>query len=115
MRSTAPERLGSDLQKSRFSEGDACETGSSSKRSGGAFRRRNFINTVFTAIRYSQVEKAESPRKEFTLRNTCRNASWVRSSASATSFVICKHTEYTRFLCNWKRVANASWSPCFAR
>jgi len=31
-------------------------------------------------------EKAESPRKELMQRNTCRNASCVRSSASATSW-----------------------------
>ncbi len=39
---------------------------------GGDLRRRNFINTVLTAIRYSQVENAESPRNELTLRNTCK-------------------------------------------
>src|SRR5260370_33196739 len=72
--------------------------------------RRNFISTVFTAIRYSQVEKAEPPRNELRLRNTWMKASCVRSSASATSFVIRRHTEYTSLLCNWQSVAK----PCSA-
>src|SRR6202158_3648554 len=62
---------------------------------------RNFINTVFTTTWYSQVEKAEPTRNELRLRNAWTKASCVRSSASATSFVIRRHTEYTGLLCNW--------------
>src|ERR1700674_122496 len=69
--------------------------------STGGDLRRNFISTVFTATRYSQVEKAEPPRNELRLRNAWMKASCVRSSASATSFVIRRHTEYTSLLCNW--------------
>src|SRR6266853_889229 len=98
IRSIAPKRLGSAFPTSRRRDGDSEDTGSSRERIGGALRRRNFISTVFTATRYSQVEKAESPRNEPTLRNTCKKASCVKSSASAMSFVISKHTEYTRFL-----------------
>src|SRR5437879_8097616 len=100
MRSTAPDRLGSLFPKSRRNDDDSEETGSSKERTGGALRRRSFIRTVFTATRYNHVEKAASPRNVPTLRKTWRKASWVRSSASATSLVISRHTEYTRFRCN---------------
>src|ERR1700755_3291291 len=43
------------------------------------------------------------------------NASWVRSSASATSPVMSRQSEYTRFLCCSNKVANASPSPAWAR
>src|SRR3984885_1083240 len=98
IRSIAPVRCASAFPVSRRTEGDCDDTGSSRETIGGDFRRRSFISTVFTATRYNQVEKAESPRNELTLRNTCKKASCVRSSASAISFVISKHTEYTRFL-----------------
>src|SRR5580658_8643563 len=97
IRSIAPLRRGSVFPTSRRREGDSDDTGSSRETIGGDFRRRNFINTVLTATRYNQVEKAESPRNEPTLRNTCKKASCVRSSASETSLVISKQTEYTRF------------------
>src|SRR4029450_4398712 len=38
---------------------------------------------AFTAIRYSQVEKAAARRKLAALRRAARNASWVASSASS--------------------------------
>src|SRR5260370_199297 len=92
MRSIAPVRAGSFLPKSRRRD-DSGDRGSSIENAGRDFRRRSFISTVFTAIRYSQVENAASPRKLPMARKTCRNASWVRSSASATSLVIIRHTE----------------------
>ena len=54
---------------------------------------RSFISTRFTASRCIHVENAASPRKVLILRNTCRNASWVRSSASAGFPVIRRHKE----------------------
>ena len=60
---------------------------------------RNCISTTFTAMRCSQVEKADSPRKVPILRNNWRKASWVRSSAAAVLAVMRKHKEYTRRLC----------------
>src|ERR1700691_5584346 len=114
IRSIAPESRRSVLPISSRRDGDSDETGPS-RDTGGVLRRRIFISTVLTAIRYNQVEKAESHRKEPTLRNTCKKASCVRSSASAISFVISRHTEYTRFLWSWKSVAKASSSPRCAR
>src|SRR5580698_9078735 len=93
IRSIAPLRHGSAFPTSRRSDGESDDTGSSRETIGGDLRRRSFISTVFTATRYNQVEKAESPRNELTLRNTCKKASCVRSSASAMSLVISKHTE----------------------
>src|SRR6202521_3113128 len=101
MRSIAPQRFRSSFSTSRLRDGESLDTGSSSDSTGGDLRRRNFISTVFTAILYSQVEKAESPRNELRLRNTCMKASCARSSASATSFVILRQKKYTRLLCNW--------------
>src|SRR6202140_1250951 len=73
------------------------------------------MSTVFTAMRYSHVDSAESPRNVASLRKTCRNASCVRSSASAVLFVMRRHTEYTLALCAWNKDANASASPIWAR
>src|SRR5258708_32147495 len=98
MRSIAPLRRGSAFPTSRRREGDSDDTGSSRETRGGALRRRNFMRTEFTATRYSQVEKAEAPRNEPTLRNNCKKASCVRSSASAKALVISKQKEYTSLL-----------------
>ena len=76
---------------------------------------RSRIRTTFTAIRCSQVEKADSPRKVPIFRNNCRKASWLRSSASAVLAVMRKHNEYTRRLCRLYRTSKASASPCLAR
>src|ERR1700675_1511865 len=100
IRPIAPRRLRSYFPISRLRDGESLDTGSSSESTGGDLRR-NFISTVFTATRYSQVEKADPPRNELRWRNTWMKASCVRSSASATSFVIRRHTEYTSLLSNW--------------
>src|SRR2546423_15227876 len=73
------------------------------------------MRTVFTAMRYSQVDRAESPRNVASLRNTCRNASCVRSSASAVLFVMRRHTEYTFGLGAWNKEANATAWPHWER
>src|ERR1035438_7518292 len=70
---------------------------SSSETSGSPFLRRR-MSTTFTARRCSQVEKADSPPKGAILRNNCRKASWVRSSASAVLPTMRRHSEYTRRL-----------------
>ena len=59
--------------------GDSGDTGSS-ETIRGICGGRSSISTVFTAIRYDPVEKAESHENELTLRNTCKS-SCVRSSA----------------------------------
>src|SRR5260370_35488981 len=87
IRSIAPNRLGSAFPTSRRKDGESDDTGSSRDSIGGALRRRSFINTGFTATLYSQVENAEAPRKEPTLRNTCKKTTCGRASASATHFL----------------------------
>jgi hypothetical protein len=49
------------------------------------------------------------------LRKSCRNASCVRSSASAVFPTIRRHSEYTRRLCDRYSRSNAAASPCWAR
>src|SRR5579864_3634395 len=78
------------------------------------FLRRR-IRTVFTDSRCNQVENAESPRNVWILRNTCKNASWVNSSASAVFPIIRRHRQYTRRLCRLKSASNAVSSPLWAR
>ena len=85
MQSGRSRQTGADpLFRRRAAEKVTLPTPARQETPDGALRRRSFISTVFTATRYSHVEKAESPRNEPTLRNTCRNASCVRSSASAS-------------------------------
>src|SRR6266436_1464542 len=76
---------------------------------------RKRISTVFTDNRCSQVENADSPRKVWSFRNTCRNASWVNSSASAVLPIMRRHKEYTRCLFWRNSVSNALSSPLWAR
>src|SRR6266478_3803723 len=65
--------------------------------------------------RQYQVENADSPRNVWILRNTCKNASWVNSSASAVFPIMRRHKEYTRCQCWWKSASNAFSSPLWAR
>src|ERR1035441_744131 len=87
---------------------------SSSETSGSPFLRK-CISTTFTARRCSQVENADSPRKVAILRNNCRKASCVRSSASAVLPTMRRHSEYTRRLCRPYKASKHSESPCLAR
>ena len=53
---------------------------------------RSRIRTTLNVSRCSHVENADSARKVPILRNSCKNASWVRSSASATfPLIILRH------------------------
>src|SRR6266849_6548193 len=63
---------------------------SSREATGSDFLRRR-INTTFTVMRCSHVENADSPRNVPTFRNSCRNASCMRSSASDGFPTIRKH------------------------
>src|SRR5882762_7164006 len=63
----------------------------SSREATGSDFLRNRINTTLTVIRCNHVENADSPRNVPILRKSCRNASCVRSSASAGLFTIRKH------------------------
>ncbi len=67
-----------------------------------------------TASRCSQVENADSPRNVAILRKSWRNASCVRSSASAVLPTIRRHSEYTRRLCKRYNRSKAAASPCWA-
>src|SRR5207253_2608332 len=62
---------------------------------GGDFLRRR-MSTMLNVSLCNHVENAESPRNVFSLRNTCINASWVKSSASIESRTIRRQRAYTR-------------------
>jgi len=81
---------------SRLSDGDSADTGSSRETIWVNFRRRNFMSTVLTATRYSQVEKARIPTEGIDAAEHLQKRLLCQSSASATSLVICRQTEYTR-------------------
>ena len=75
---------------------------------------RNFIRTTLTAKPVQPSQNADSPRNVAILRKSCRNASCVKSSASAVLPTILKHSEYTRRLCNRYNRSKAAASPCWA-
>ena len=54
---------------------------------------RSFISTTLTARRCSHVENADSPRNVAIFRKSWRNASCVRSSASAVFPTMRRHSE----------------------
>jgi hypothetical protein len=66
------------------------------------------MSTVLTAMRYSQVGSAESPRNMDSFRNTYTKASWVKSFASAVLLVSRRLTEKT--LRHFLFVDIVSWS-----
>src|SRR5579864_973647 len=97
-RSTDPDNTGSSAPKSFLGVSSSPSVVSSSDTTGKPFFRK-CISTTLTAMRCNHVENADSPRNVPILRNSCRNASCVRSSASAVFAVMRRHSEYTRLLC----------------
>src|ERR1700686_526813 len=83
----------------------------SSKNTTGRDLPCSFISTAFTATRYSHIEKEQSPPNELRLRNTCRKATCVRSSASALSVDIRRQIDQITRLYDWKSAAQACSSP----
>src|SRR5258708_39901275 len=89
IKSGAPRSMVGELVSSSGSVVTSIET------IGGDFLRRR-ISTRLTTSLCSQVEKADSPRKVWILRNSSTNTSWTRSSASVGSPSMRKQSAYTR-------------------
>src|SRR5882762_9806747 len=59
--------------------------------------------------------KPDSPRNVPIFRKSCRNACWVKSSASAGFLIMRRHTLYTRLQCALYRCSKPAASPSLAR